>query len=203
MLRSRDHDASLSVHQADVSDPDLCRALIDEVMGTHGRVDYLVNNAGAVTEQRVTEIGPADWERQIAVNLSAAFHLTQAALVPMIEQRFGRIVNVGSVTAVMGSPVQVAYGAAKAGVLGLSRSIARTVAHKGITVNTVVPGSIETEMAESLRYTKRELVTGLIPMGRWGTPAEVAHAVAFLLDDRSEYMTGSVVTVDGGMSMGA
>jgi acetoacetyl-CoA reductase/3-oxoacyl-[acyl-carrier protein] reductase len=191
------------VHQADVSDPDLCRALIDEVMGTHGRVDYLVNNAGAVTEQRVTEIGPADWERQIAVNLSAAFHLTQAALVPMIEQRFGRIVNVGSVTAVMGSPVQVAYGAAKAGVLGLSRSIARAVAHKGITVNTVVPGSIETEMAESLRYTNRELVTGLIPMGRWGTPAEVAHAVAFLLDDRSAYMTGSVLTVDGGMSMGA
>jgi acetoacetyl-CoA reductase/3-oxoacyl-[acyl-carrier protein] reductase len=192
-----------TLHQADIGDEQQCQALIAEVLAQHGRLDHVINNAGTVTEQRLAEITAPDWHRQLAVNLSASFFLAQAAITPMLEQGFGRIVNVGSVTAVMGSPVQIAYGAAKAGLQGLTRSLARSVARKGITVNCVIPGSIDTELSASLRYTKAELVTPLIPMARWGTPAEVAHAVAFLLDDRSSYITGAVLTVDGGMSMGA
>jgi acetoacetyl-CoA reductase/3-oxoacyl-[acyl-carrier protein] reductase len=136
------------------------------------------------------------------VNLSAAFFLTQAALEPMSAQRFGRVVNIGSVTASMGSPVQIPYGAAKAGLVGLTRSVARAVARKGVTVNCVIPGSFDTDLATALTYTDRDAVTSMIPMGRWGRPEELAHAVCFLLDDLASYITGAIVTVDGGMSMG-
>ncbi|HEX3898830.1 MAG TPA: SDR family NAD(P)-dependent oxidoreductase [Mycobacteriales bacterium] len=192
----------VSVRQADVGNEGQCRDLVASVLEVHGRLDYVVNNAGTVIEQRLAEITEADWHTQLGVNLSASFFLAQAAIPAMVDQGFGRVVNVGSVTALMGSPVQIAYGAAKAGLSGLTRSLARSVARKGITVNCVIPGSIETDMSASLRYTDASLVTPLIPMGRWGTPEEVAHAVAFLLDERSSYITGSVLTVDGGMSMG-
>jgi acetoacetyl-CoA reductase/3-oxoacyl-[acyl-carrier protein] reductase len=192
----------VSVHQADLRDPHACRQLVDDVVSRYGRLDYLVSNAGEVTEQRYREVTPADWDSQVAVNLSAAFHLTQAALGPMTEAGFGRIVTVGSVSALMGSPVQIAYAAAKAGLTGLTRSVARTVARKGITVNCVIPGSIDTDLPQALKYTNRDLVTGMIPAGRWGRPEEVAHAITFLLDDLSSYITGAVLVVDGGMSMG-
>jgi NAD(P)-dependent dehydrogenase (short-subunit alcohol dehydrogenase family) len=190
------------VRQADVGDEQQCRDLVASVLEAHGQLDYVVNNAGTVVEQRLAEITEADWHAQLATNLSASFFLAQAAIPAMVAQGFGRVVNVGSVTALMGSPVQIAYGAAKAGLSGLTRSLARSVARKGVTVNCVIPGSIETDMSSSLRYTDASLVTPLIPMGRWGTPEEVAHAITFLLDDRSSYITGSTLTVDGGMSMG-
>ena len=120
--------ARVTLHRVDVGDPDSCRRLVDEVLREHGRLDYLINNAGVVTEQRYGDITPDDWERHLAVNLSAAFYLTQAALGTMIERRFGRIVNIGSVSATMGSPVQIAYAAAKSGLVGLTRSTARAVA---------------------------------------------------------------------------
>jgi acetoacetyl-CoA reductase/3-oxoacyl-[acyl-carrier protein] reductase len=192
----------VTLHRADVGDPDECGRLVSEVLDQHGRLDYLVNNAGMVVEQRYGDVSADDWHRQIAVNLSAAFFLSQAALGTMVDQGFGRIINVGSVTAVMGSPVQIPYGAAKAGLVGLTRSVARSVARKGITVNCVIPGSFDTELPQTLTYTDRDLVTALIPVGRWGKPEELAHAVAFLLDDQSSYITGAVLTVDGGMSMG-
>lgn len=192
----------VDIRQADIGEDQRCASLVASVLEAHGRLDYLVNNAGTVIEQRLAEISGEDWDRQVAVNLTASFHLSQAAIPAMSSQGFGRIVNVGSVTAVMGSPVQIAYGAAKAGLQGLTRSLARSVARKGITVNCVIPGSIETDMSSGLRYTDASLVTPLIPMARWGTPEEVAHAIVFLLDDRSAYITGSVLTVDGGMSMG-
>lgn len=193
----------ITIHPVDVSDQHECKTLVADVLDTYGRLDYLVNNAGTVTEQKLVDITAEDWTRQLSVNLNAAFFVSQAAIAPMLQQGYGRVVNVGSVTAAMGSPVQIAYGAAKAGLQGLTRSLARSVARKGITVNCVIPGSIATEMPEGLRYTNAELVTSLIPMARWGRADEVAHAVVFLLDDRSSYITGSVVTVDGGMSMGA
>jgi len=194
--------AAVSLHRADVADPVACRGLIDAVLTRYGRIDHLVNNAGMVVEQRLAEVSVDDWHRQLAVNLSSAFFLTQAAVGPMIEQRFGRIVNVGSVTASMGSPVQVAYSAAKAGLIGLTRSTARAVARKGVTVNCVVPGSFDTELSHELTHTDRDRVTSMIPVGRWGAPEEAAHAVTSLLDDAASYITGAVVTVDGGMSMG-
>jgi NAD(P)-dependent dehydrogenase (short-subunit alcohol dehydrogenase family) len=192
----------VSLHRADVGDPASCRRLVAEVVDRYGRVDHLVNNAGLLVESPAGRMTLEDWDRALRVNLSAAFYLAQAVLGPMIDQGFGRIVNVSSVTALMGSPVEAGYGAAKAGLFGLSRSLAREVARKGITVNTVVPGVFETDMTHSMAPDAQEAIRRMIPLGRRGDPTELAHAVAFLLDDRAGYVTGSVVTVDGGLSMG-
>ena len=165
--------ARVTLHRVDVGDPQSCRRLVDEVLDQHGRLDYLVNNAGTVTEQRYGDITPDDWQQHLAVNLSAAFFLSQAAINTMIERRFGRIVNIGSVSATMGSPVQIPYAAAKSGLIGLTRSTARAVAREGITVNCVVPGSFDTDLSEGLAYTVGDVVTSMIPVGRWGRPDEL------------------------------
>jgi acetoacetyl-CoA reductase/3-oxoacyl-[acyl-carrier protein] reductase len=193
---------SLSLYQADIADPEACRGVVAAVLAEHGRVDHLVNNAGLLVEERAVSMTLENWNAAIAVNLSAPFYLAQAVLAPMIEQRFGRIVFISSVTALMGSPVEAGYGAAKAGLFGLSRSLAREVARKGITVNTVVPGVFETDMTNSMAREAQDAIRKMIPLGRRGEPEELAHALLFLLDERASYVTGSVVTVDGGLSMG-
>jgi NAD(P)-dependent dehydrogenase (short-subunit alcohol dehydrogenase family) len=194
---------SVSVHPGDVSDPEFCRALVAGLLAERGRVDYLVSNAGLLIENSVTRMTQDQWEDALRVNLSAPFHLAQAVIAPMTDQGSGRIVNIGSVTAAMGNPVEAGYGAAKAGLLGLTRSLARAVARKGITVNLVVPGVFDTEMTSSMRPEVQEAIRAMIPLGRRGDPRELACAVRFLLGDEASYITGSVVTVDGGLSMGA
>ncbi len=194
---------TVSLHRCDVGDPAACRELVADVLARYGAVDHLVNNAGLLLENAARRMTLDEWDLALRVNLSASFYLAQAVLAPMIERGFGRIVNVSSVTAVMGSPVGAGYGAAKAGLLGLTRSLAREVMRKGITVNAIVPGVFETDMVNAMDPNAQEAIRSLIPLGRRGDPAEFAHAVLFLLDERASYVTGSVVTVDGGLSMGA
>jgi acetoacetyl-CoA reductase/3-oxoacyl-[acyl-carrier protein] reductase len=194
---------SVSVRPGDVADPEFCQALVAGLLADRGRVDFLVNNAGLLVENSVTRMTQDQWEDALRVNLSAPFCLAQAVIPAMARQGSGRIVNIGSVTAAMGNPVEAGYGAAKAGLLGLTRSLARAVARKGITVNLVVPGVFDTEMTSSMRPEAQEAIRAMIPLGRRGDPRELACAVRFLLSDDASYITGSVVTVDGGLSMGA
>ena len=205
-----DDDAAADLHartaaqtlKADVGEPEACAALVGQVIDRLGRLDLLVNNAGLLIEASSTQTSAGGWDRTVAVNLSAAFHLCRAAIPEMRQRGFGRIVNISSVTAVMGSPSEAAYGAAKAGLHGLTRSLARETARDGITVNCVVPGVFETDMTASMPERTQSAILRMIPVGRRGVPDELARAVEFLLDDDAGYITGAVLTVDGGLSMG-
>jgi len=192
----------VTTHRVDVSDRDSCRDFIAEVVAKNGRVDYLVNNAGVLHEHKLADLSGKDWDDTLRVNLTGAFHLSQAAIVPMRQERFGRIVNIGSVTALMGSPFQIDYAAAKAGLIGLTRSLARSVARAGITVNCVIPGGFSTDLLSELTLTDAEAVERSVPVGRYGRPEELAHVVASLVHDDASYITGAVIAVDGGLGMG-
>jgi NAD(P)-dependent dehydrogenase (short-subunit alcohol dehydrogenase family) len=193
----------LSTYQVDVTDQVACAQMIDNVVADHGRIDYLINNAGALAERPVKEITSTDWDMTLTLNLSAAFYLSQAVLDPMRAQKFGRIVNIGSASAFMGSAFQIDYAAAKAGMVGLTRSLARAVARRGITVNCVVPGGFETDLLKDMTMTDGGLVKGMIPVGRYGHPHELAHIVASLVHYDASYVTGAVIVVDGGLTMGS
>ena len=198
----KDSPARLSVHRGNIGDREVCRKLVADTLALYGRIDYLVCNAGLLVENKPLMMKAEEWDTAISVNLSSAFHLAQAALVPMLQQGSGRIVLIGSISATMGNANQAGYCAAKAGLSGLARSLARSVARKNITVNVVVPGVYETDMTNSMSPQAQEVIRNLIPIGRRGRPEELAHAVMFLLDDRASYVTGSTVTVDGGIAMG-
>jgi NAD(P)-dependent dehydrogenase (short-subunit alcohol dehydrogenase family) len=192
----------VSTHRVDVGDVDSCRELVSAVLAAHGRLDYLVNNAGTLHEHRLADLSSTDWDDTLRVNLTGAFHLSQSAIVHMRQARFGRIVNIGSVTAVMGSPFQIDYAAAKAGLVGLTRSLARSVARAGITVNCIIPGGFSTDLLSHLTLTNAEAVERSVPIGRYGRPEELAHVVASLVHDDASYVTGAVIAVDGGLGMG-
>jgi acetoacetyl-CoA reductase/3-oxoacyl-[acyl-carrier protein] reductase len=192
----------VTTYQIDVGDSGRCHQFISEVVAAHGRIDYLINNAGMLTEHKLVDLSTEDWDDSLRVNLSAAFHLAQAAIVPMRHAKFGRIVNVGSVTAAMGSPFQIDYAAAKAGLVGLTRSLARAVARSGITVNCVLPGGFATELVAELTLTDAEAIERAVPVGRFGRPLDLAHVVASLVHDDAAYVTGAVIPVDGGLGMG-
>jgi acetoacetyl-CoA reductase/3-oxoacyl-[acyl-carrier protein] reductase len=195
-------EAEVSLHSGDLGEHGVCQRLVSEVIDRYGRVDYLINNAGAMVERKVSDIEPEVWESTLRRNLSSAFYLSQSVIPVMTHQRFGRIVNVGSVSAAMGSPFQVDYASAKAGMVGLSRSLARAVARKGVTVNCVIPGGFETSILQAMTLSDRSQIEKGVPVGRFGRPEELAHVVASLLHDDAGYVTGSVIVVDGGMSMG-
>lgn len=174
---------------------------VADVIERHGRIDVLVNNAGIARDQLMLRMKREDWDAVLATNLTAAFALTQAALKPMIRQRRGRIVCISSVVGQSGNPGQANYAASKAGLIGFAKAVALEVASRGITVNVVAPGLIETDMTRTITDSAREEWASKIPLRRLGTPDDIAAAVCFLASDEASYITGQVLAVNGGMYM--
>ncbi|HWB15203.1 MAG TPA: 3-oxoacyl-ACP reductase FabG [Vicinamibacterales bacterium] len=185
----------------DVTDASAVVAAVADVTTRLGRLDVLVNNAGITRDQLMLRMKPSDWDAVIATNLTAAFHVSQAVLKPMIRQRAGRIVTVTSVVGQAGNAGQANYAASKAGLIGFTKALALEVASRQITVNAVAPGLIDTDMTRSLAAGRQEDWAARIPLGRLGRPEDVAAAVAFLASDEAAYITGHVLAVNGGMYM--
>jgi NAD(P)-dependent dehydrogenase (short-subunit alcohol dehydrogenase family) len=190
-----------SVHQGNIGSNDDCVRVINEVLDEHGRLDILVNNAGITVDKTVRRMTPEDWDRVLQVNLSGAFYLSKAILEQMLDRGYGRIINISSVIGSAGGFGQANYAAAKSGMFGLTMSLALETARKGITVNTVTPGFITTDMTAAVPAAAMEKVIARIPVGRLGEPDEVARVVEFLADPDSAYITGQVYAVNGGLYM--
>jgi 3-oxoacyl-[acyl-carrier protein] reductase len=188
--------------QADVADVKSADALIKKCVELHGTIDILVNNAGATRDQVIMMMSEADWDFVIDTNLKSAFNCSKAAVRTMMRKRYGRIVNISSVSGIAGNGGQTNYSASKAGLIGLTKALAREIAVRNVTVNAVAPGFVPTVLTESVPADIKEASVKSIPLGRWGTPEEVAYAVTFLASDLAAYITGQVLSVDGGMVMG-
>ena len=197
----REKGAQALVVQADVSTPEGCEALFGEVQKAFGRVDILVNNAGVTRDNLIMRLTEEDYDKVLNTNLKGAFLCCKAASRLMMRQRYGRIVNLSSVVGLRGNAGQTAYAASKAGVIGLTKSLAKELASRGVTANAVAPGYIATDMTAALPEAARADMVQQIPAARPGQPEEVARAVAFLADEQSSYITGQVLCVDGGMAM--
>jgi 3-oxoacyl-[acyl-carrier protein] reductase len=188
--------------RADVGDREAVKAAFGEVEAAWSPVELLVNNAGINRDGLVARMSDDNWDDVLRVNLTGAFATIRRAAGPMMRARFGRIVNISSVVAATGGPGQTNYAAAKAGLLGLTRSVAKELAPRGITCNVVAPGPIVTTMTEDLGDEWQQQAQAAVPLGRFGSPEEVAAAVAFLCSDSAGYVTGALVPVDGGLGMG-
>lgn len=184
-----------------VADADEIKQFFDQVVQDHGRIDVLVNNAGITRDALLVRMKEADWDMVLDINLKAVFRCTQLAGKTMMKQRSGRIVNMASVVGVIGNAGQANYVASKAGLIGLTKTAARELAPRGITVNAVAPGFIETDMTAALPDSVRDAMLSQVPLGRPGRPEDVAAAVAFLVADEAAYITGQVIHVSGGMYM--
>jgi len=185
----------------DVSDPDAVRDGFKEILKTCGRVDVLVNNAGVTRDNLTVLMKWSEWEEVIRTNLSSVFLCSQAVIKPMLRQKWGRIINITSVVGISGNAGQANYAAAKAGIIGFTKSLARELASRGITVNAVAPGYIETDMTRALPEDARKMLLSQIPLGKEGKPEDVAAVVRFLASDEAHYITGEVIRVSGGLFM--
>lgn len=188
-------------HGVDVTDADAVERLVADVLARHGRIDVLVSNAGITRDQLMLRMKRADWDAVLATNLTASFTWCQAVLKPMVRQRAGRIIAISSVVGQMGNAGQANYAASKAGLIGFCKSLAREVASRQVTVNVVAPGLVETDMTRAITETAKADWAGQIPLGRMGTPEDIAAAVGFLASDDASYITGQVLAVNGGMYM--
>lgn len=187
--------------QCDVAQFDAAKALVDQVVKEHGRLDILVNNAGITRDNLILKMSEDDFDAVLDTNLKGAFHCIRHAARQMLKQRSGRIINISSVSGVMGNAGQANYCASKAGMIGLTKSVARELGSRGITCNAVAPGFIKTEMTDVLPEDVKQSMGEQIPLKRFGETKDVAEAVAFLASDQASYITGQVLGVDGGMAM--
>ena len=196
-----EHPGAARAYAVDVADKKAVEEVGGKIFADFGRVDILVNNAGITRDGLAMRMSEEDWDAVLDTNLKGAFNFIQAVMRPMIKQRSGRIVNIASVAGLMGNAGQANYAASKAGLIGLTKTLARELAGRNITVNAVAPGFIKTDMTDVLPEAIKTAVLGQIPMGRFGDPEDIAAAVAFLSGTEAKYITGQTLTVDGGMVM--
>jgi len=185
----------------DLSDKDQVEALVPQAEAAMGKLDILVANAGVTKDNLFVQLRDEDWDAVININLTAAFRLSRAAMKTMMRRRFGRIIGITSVVGVTGNPGQVNYTAAKAGMIGMIKSIAKEYARRGVTANCVAPGFIATPMTDKLNEKQREAIMTMVPANRLGTPDDIAAAVVYLASDEASYVTGQTLHVNGGMAM--
>jgi 3-oxoacyl-[acyl-carrier protein] reductase len=185
----------------DVADPATGARLVEATVAAFGRIDILVNNAGVTADDLILRMSEEEWDRVIDTNLKGTFAVTKAALRPMVRQRWGRVICVSSVAGMVGNAGQANYSAAKAGIIGFTKAIAKEVASRNITANVIAPGFIDTEMTAGLTDDQRTQIMQMVAAGRTGTPADVAPAAVFLASDEASYISGHVLTVDGGLVM--